>query len=332
MPACLITGATGAIGPSVVEAFRHAGYQVRTLTRHVPPAGLLPSDVTVFAGDVTDQARVAAAMDGVDVVAHLASLLHVVNPAATLKREYERVNVEGTATVVNAAVAAGAQRVVLVSTIAVYGSSPAPVDEGSAVRPDTLYGETKLRAEHVALNAQRPDGSSLCTVMRAAAVYGPRIKGNYRRLVHALARRRFVQMGDGRSHRALVFDRDLASAIVLGATRQEAAGRVYNVSDGHAHTVNDIVSAICGALGRHPPRVKVPAVVARAAAATADVALRLSGRPMGLRQLVDKYLEDVVIDSRRIRADLGFTPCVTFDAGWDETVAALGVGSAPKRK
>src|SRR5690606_37394785 len=135
----------------------------------------------------------------------------------------ERINVTGTSVVVQAAVAEGVQRLVLLSTIAVYGKGRRQViDETWTPTPDTLYGETKLAAEQIALAARRPDGSPLATVLRAAAVYGPRIKGNYRTLIEAIDRRRFVPIGPGTSRRTLVFDEDLAAAIELALTHDRA--------------------------------------------------------------------------------------------------------------
>ena len=114
----LITGATGAVGPIVVRACHDAGYSIRTLSMDPPPVGIWPDAVDSRIGDVTDQVAVQSAMKGVDAVVHMAALLHIVNPPPELREKYERVNIGGTATVVNAAIKAGVKRVVLFSTIA----------------------------------------------------------------------------------------------------------------------------------------------------------------------------------------------------------------------
>jgi UDP-glucose 4-epimerase len=144
---------------------------------------MFPQSVGVLFGDVTDKAAVQPAMQGVDAVVHLAALLHIVNPPPELREKYERVNVGGTATVVEAAIKAGVKRVVLFSTIAVYGASDGCViNEMSPTHPDTFYAQTKLAAEKIILNARGADGQPLGTVLRLGAVYGSRIKGNYERL------------------------------------------------------------------------------------------------------------------------------------------------------
>ncbi len=118
----------------------------------------------------------------------MAALLHIVNPPPELREKYERVNIGGTATVVEAAIKAGVKRVVLFSTIAVYGPSDGCVlNEMSPTHPDTFYAQTKCAAEQIVMNARGADGQPLGTVLRLGAVYGSRIKGNYERLTRALA-------------------------------------------------------------------------------------------------------------------------------------------------
>jgi len=139
----------------------------------IPTAGIFPQSVEVLSGDVTDHVAVQSAMQGVEAVVHMAALLHIVNPPPELREKYERVNVGGTATVVEAAIKAGAKRVVLFSTIAVYGQADGQVlNEQSPTHPDTFYAQTKLAAEQIFLNARGADGQPLGTVLRLGAVYG----------------------------------------------------------------------------------------------------------------------------------------------------------------
>jgi UDP-glucose 4-epimerase len=82
----------------------------------------------------------------------MAALLHIVNPSLALRAEYERVNVSGTANVIQAAQAQGVQRVVFFSTIAVYGHGHRGVfTEATPPQPDSLCGASKLAAEQLVL-------------------------------------------------------------------------------------------------------------------------------------------------------------------------------------
>ena len=324
-PLTLITGATGAVGPLVVNAFHDAGYPLRTLSLDPPPTGAWSQDVETIIGDITDPAAVQTAMQGVDAVIHLAALLHIVNPPPEMRGKYERINVGGTATVADAAARAGVQRVVLFSTIAVYGPSEGCIlNEDSPTRPETFYARTKLAAEQIVLNAKRQDGQPLGTVLRLGAVYGSRIKGNYERLTRALARNRFVPIGNGLNRRTLVYDKDVGRTAVLAAMHNGAAGKIFNVSDGHFHTMNDIVKTICGALGRKPPGFALPALPVRWAAGLLEESCRLLGRSSPVTAAtIDKYTEDTAVDSRRIQAVLGFTPQYDLAAGWKETIEEM---------
>ncbi len=321
----LITGATGAVGLRVVQALHDSGYAVRTLSLDPPAIGLFPDAVEAKVGDITVAPFVEQAVHDVDAVMHLAALLHVVNPPESLRLEYQRINVDGTASVVEACLKVGLQRLVFFSTIAVYPDGADHIlTEESLPCPQSYYAETKLAAERIVLEAKRTDGVPLGTVLRLSAVYGSRIKGNYRRLVQSLANGRFVPIGDGHNRRALVYDRDVAHAAVLAMRHPAAAGRVYNVSDGQFHTMREIIEAICVALGRTPPRFALPVGPARLGAGVLEDAARMAGRrsPVG-RATIDKYTEDVAVSSQRIQTELGFVPQFDLTRGWQETVQEM---------
>lgn len=323
---CLITGATGAVGPRLVEALCQAGWQVRVLVRQRPPSTLFPAQVELCLGDITDPAAVGDAMQGVEVVFHLAALLHITNPSRELQPLYERINVGGTRHVVEAAVAASVRRVVFFSTIAVYGyNSGRLLDESAPPAPDTYYGQTKLAAEGIVLAAKRPDGRPLGVVLRSGAVYGARVKGNYRLLLNLLRRGWFLPIGDGRNRRSLIYDRDLAQAALLAATHPDAAGGIFNVTDGRVHQMDEIIAAMCAALGRRPPRLRLPVRPLRLVAGMMEKAARLIGRPSPLtRATVDKFIEDAAVDGRLLQSHLGFEPQYDLRAGWREVVEEIG--------
>lgn len=324
-PLCLVTGAAGAVGPAVVQALLAAGWRVRTFSRTPPASGALPAGTEFCQGDVADAAAVAAAMPGVSGILHLAALLHVVEPPPALRAEYERVNLHGTRIVVESARRANAVRLVFLSTIAVYGPGRGRmITEDTPPEPDTFYGQTKLAAEHEVLTAQRADGKPLGVVLRPGAVYGPRLKGNYRRLVRSLARGRFIGVGSGNNRRTLIHSDDLARAAVLALQHPAAAGRVYNVTDGGAPTLAEIIAAICAALPCEPPRLHLPLTPTRWAIAAVAMAARWVGRQAPITPAtLDKYVEDIVVDGSRLQHELGFRPQFDLNAGWQQTVLAL---------
>lgn len=324
-PLILVTGATGAVGPSIVAALCDAGYMVRTFSIDPPPVEAWSDGIEKCIGDVTDATAVQAAMQGVNSVIHLAALLHIVNPQPTLLEKYKWINVGGTSTVIAAAIQAGVRRVVLFSTIAVYGPSFGHVlNEMSPTQPDTMYAQSKLAAERIVLDARGADGQPMGTVLRLGAVYGSRIKGNYERLLRALARHRFIPVGNGLNRRSLVYDKDVASAAVLAVSHPTAAGRIFNVTDGEYHTLKEIIESICSALGRKSPGFSLPVAPARVLIDLIEKASHTVGlKPPLTRDMIDKYTEDIAVDSSLIRNELGFMPQYELHRGWEETIKEM---------
>jgi nucleoside-diphosphate-sugar epimerase len=321
----IVTGATGSIGPAIVEAFCEENANVLAIARHRPPRGLLPDNVEFVVGDITHPSTIDTIMPGATIVVHLAALLDVFNPSASLLTDYERVNVAGTRCVVESALRWGVRRLVFFSTISVYGPScDSILDETSTTHPHGKYGETKLAAEKLVLEAPNADGQPLGSVLRLAAVYGPRIKGNYQRLVRALARRHFVSIGEGTNRRALIYEKDVGQAVLLAARHPAAAGQIFNLSDGQNHAMNTILDVICSALGRKKPRLRLPAEPVLVAASMLERGAGVFGlRSPIARVMIEKYLEDVVVDAKRIQTLLGFRPRYELITGWRETITRM---------
>jgi UDP-glucose 4-epimerase len=214
---------------------------------------------------------------------------------------------------------------VFFSTIAVYGRSGGRIlTEDTPPCPNTFYARTKLDAEEIVLAAKDAHGRPIGTVLRLGAVYGSKMKGNYRRLVHALATGRFIPVGKGSNRRTLIYDRDVARAAVLAAVHPDAAGLIFNVTDGQFHTMRSIIETLCGALDRRPPHLTLPAEPVRVLAGL----LEDSGRMFGLhspvtRATVDKYTEDMAVEGKHFCTLTGFIPQYNLEAGWCETVAEM---------
>lgn len=316
----LVTGATGAIGPSLVNYLLRRGVRVRSYGLDDPAPGLFADTVEHLSGDINDAESLARALAGVEVVFHLAALLHIENPAPDLAPRYHRVNVEGARTVAQSAVRAGVPRLVYFSTVKVYGvHQREPVREMHPTAPETLYAQTKLAGEHVVRAA---NGIETC-VLRLSAVYGPRLKGSWSRLVRAIERGYFVPVGSLQNRHSLTYVDDVAQAAWIAARHPAASGQVYNVVGFEAPRLQDILAAIYAAVGKPMPRYRVPGSVILAGARAADWGLRLVGRraplrPDALRQLV----ADEVYSGQALR-DLEFAPALTLAQSWQQTIAEM---------
>jgi UDP-glucose 4-epimerase len=225
-----VTGGSGFIGSSVVDALREAGHDVRVLDP-LPPHR---DDVEWRDVDVMDLDGLTSALEGSGPVIHLAAMADVNDVIAAPARATE-VNVVGTVNVLEAARRADAGRVILASTVWVYDAARGErVDETTPFDPHTdrhLYVSQKIAAELACrdyLNLfQRP-----FTVLRLGIPYGPRMRATtvlasfFRR---ALAGEKLRIDGDGRQVRNFVYVTDLARAFVL-ALRPEAENLTINVN------------------------------------------------------------------------------------------------------
>jgi nucleoside-diphosphate-sugar epimerase len=161
-------------------------------------------------------------------------------------------------------------------------------------------------------------------VLRLGAVYGSRIKGNYERLTRALSRNRFIPIGNGLNRRTLVYDKDVGRAAALAVSHPAAAGRVFNVTDGEFHTLNEIIESICSALGRKPPRLSLPVGPMRALIRLIEMGSNAVGlKPPVTQALIDKYSEDIAVDGSLIQQELGFVPQYDLKTGWEETIREM---------
>ncbi len=164
----LVTGGAGYIGSVIVARLTARGHDVTVyddLSRG--HAAAVPPGVTLVRGDVRDaglvrQTLVAA---GCDALVHMAALAEVAESVVQPDR-YRSVNVDGTAAVIEATVAAGAARLVFSSTAAVYGAPRrTPIDERDALVPENPYGATKLACERL-LEQARSSGTLSSTALR----------------------------------------------------------------------------------------------------------------------------------------------------------------------
>ena len=312
-----VTGAAGAVGQVVVRDLLDRGHAVRALLRDPNSRNVLPNDVEIFTGDLSNEEVLKRAVDSVDVVFHLAAKLHIENPDESLRDEYQLVNVKGTQTLVD--IAAAVPRFVYFSTIAVYGgdrSQPELITESDEAFPDTLYAQTKREAELAVLDKNNG------VVLRLAAVYGMGMKGNYPRLINALKKRRFLYIGSGTNRRTLVHVSDVSRAAVLAAANPVAVGNIYNVTDGAVHSTREIIETICSTLQISGPLFHLPERPVRMLAAAIEDIFAVAGKraPIG-RVTIDKFLEDVAVSGEKIEAELGFRPQYDLESGWREALA-----------
>ena len=260
----LVTGGAGFIGSHVVDALVAAGAQVHAVDnlssgRVDNLAGALEGGAQLHTADVTDElaiARLTAAVHP-EVILHLAA--HIDARRSVDEPAFDaRVNVAGTAAILEAARRTGARRVVLASTAAVYGKPDRlPTPEAAELRPINPYGASKAAAEsYLALYGRLHGLSTLA--FRMANVYGPRQdphgeSGVVAIFTGAATEGRAVTIhGDGRQTRDYVHVDDVAAAFLL-ATASTVTG-VLNIATGRETSVLELAAAIGVDVLHGPPR------------------------------------------------------------------------------
>lgn len=309
----LVTGGAGFIGSHLVTRLVREGHAVRVLdnltTGKRENLAEVLGDVDLHVGDIRDERAVARASEGRELVFHEAAIVSVPY-SVEHPRETHAVNVQGTLNVALAARDAGARRIVLASSAAVYGEDPElPKRESHVPRPVSPYGVEKITGEHYLQAFSRVYGlESVC--LRYFNVFGPRQDPSsaYSGVISIFADRilrgaPITIFGDGSASRDFVFVDNVVSANVLAGTRPGVSGRSFNVALGERTTLLELAAAVGEACGASPSIVFAP------------------------ERLGD--VRDSVADISRAREELGYAPTASLRDGLRALVDSLR--SAPSR-
>lgn len=298
----LITGAGGYIGSACLREFVQHGWDVRATTRLPLPMPLLNGVENIYGLSLKEAIDWLPHLHGVDVVLHLAAVAH--QPDAD-PAEYHRVNVESTERLAIAAGQVGVSRFVFLSSVAVYGRKTKikPIDDDTPFDPDGAYGQSKAHAE--AIIARAANGTKMSwSVLRPPLVYGPNAPGNFRRLVKAVEAGVPLPLAAAKMPRSYIGLDNLVSAIIRVATHPCASNQGFVVSDGQDVSTAEMISLIAAGLGRPSRLWWAPESVLRLTAA-------LLGRSTDAARLFDPLL----IDSQKIKSQLGWQPLVGIEDG-----------------
>lgn len=306
----LVTGATGFLGGHVCRALVGHGVRVRGLTRGTGAA--LPDQVEPYrATGLDDRRALADALAGVDGVIHLAARVHQ-GPATggdDGPTGFRAVNVEGTRTLLDLAVAAGVQSFVLASsTKAVGEGGDAPYTEETPPAPADGYGRSKLEAEQL-LRASRLHAP----VLRLPLVYGPGMKANALRLFDAVARGTPLPLGAVQNRRSFLFSGNLTAA-VLSVLQHESGSDTFFVSDGEDLSTAELARRIGRALDRPARLLPVPPAALRVAGRAGDLLARVTRWPL-TSAAVDRLVGSLAVDSAKLSRATGFRPPYGVDDG-----------------
>jgi nucleoside-diphosphate-sugar epimerase len=314
----LVTGGTGFTGKALVRRLIEMGHQVVALDYK---EGLKTQEIRewgadVILGSVTDMDVVRRAVEGAEVVHHVAAAFREMDVP---ERHYYEVNVEGTRNVLQAALDAGVRKVIYCSTCGVHGNvDHPPAGEDAPIRPADYYQRTKWEAEPVA--REFFERGLRTTILRPAAIYGPGDPERFYLIFKRVAGGTFPMFGNGRTLYHPLYIDNLVDAFILAMEEGRGDGEAYLIADEHYIEIEDLVRRVGKALGvdvRIPHYPVWPVVVA-------GHIVEKACKPFGINppifpRRVDWYRQNRAFRIDKARRDLGYQPRVGIDEGLRRT-------------
>lgn len=280
------------MGRKLCHALSAGGRKTRVLCLPGDPAAeaLQAGGLEVFFGDVTRFETLAPALDGIEVVFHMAALLlSPLRPQA-----FDEVNAEGTRNIVRAAEAAAVDHFILVSSVSVL--YPWSND----------YARSKRRAEELVRASRLPH----VTVVRPSLAYEDGGSAEFMRFVDHLRRFPAVFLpSGGHARKSPVHVDDLVAGFLALPGNRLAYGKTYHFTGGEVLTLREMAWALLAHMGRPKPVLGFPLWLGHLLVAIAWIASRLSRRPHVLtRQSLTGLVQDAAPVDPAPAADLGYSP------------------------
>ncbi len=316
----LVTGAGGFLGYHTGNYFTSLGHRVDGMDIHFPdkPADGSRPAFTIHCHDFRDWEKTAQALQGKEIVFHLASA-HL--QISLDKKEYWDVNVHGLRTLLEKAHQAGVRRFIHISSVGIYGRlAEIPANEETPCRPQSIYGETKLAGEEVVREVCGRNGMEY-VILRPAWIYGagcPRTA----KLHRMLAKRKFFMIGKGANKRHPMYIKDMLETFRLAMERNQAVGQTMIIGGNEIVTTRELVDTFCSALDLPGPLLTIPYPLGVLLATGVETFFGLIRRePPISRRTLEFFNTDNGFDISRSKKLLGFTPRYSLRDGLHDYAA-----------
>lgn len=316
----LLTGASGFVGSHLLDALRARAIATVLCLRPSSDRRWLESHLSAVEtrlGTLTDPSGLDDALRDVTHVVHCAGATKSLRAA-----DFFQANQLATRAVVEAVNRRSSQiqRLLVVSSLAAAGPGlpDAPVREGDAPRPVSVYGRSKLAAEQeVREHCRIP-----FVILRPAAVYGPR-DTEFLRLFRTVRAGWLPLFGGGRQPLNLVFVRDLAAVVVEALTHPAAERETFFVAHPQPTTSGELAREIAYQLGVRPRAMRLPVAALWPVCALAELSAQITRRPgvVSLHKFAELRAPGWVCDVTKLARLLGLTCATPLPAGVAETIA-----------
>jgi nucleoside-diphosphate-sugar epimerase len=303
----LITGINGFVGRGLAAALQGGDHLVKGTIRSVERnKGLVESVARIFvSGEIDERTDWSEALDGIDVVVHLAARVHVMDDLADDSlTEFRKVNTAGTLNLARQAATAGVKRFIFISSIKVNGELTTlshPFRPDDPFIPDDPYGVSKYEAEQGLLAIAEETGLEV-VIIRPPLVYGPGVKANFRLLMKWVKRGVPLPLGAVNNKRSFVALDNLVSFIILCMDHPRAANEVFLISDGEDVSTTELLQKMARAFRKRSLLLPVPV----------DLMTFVAGLP-GKRDVADRLFGSLQVDSSKARDLLDWKPVVSMD-------------------
>ena len=309
----LVTGGTGFIGTHLLERLAATDAAVRALVRRQKSPRTLPAGVETVYGDLATGEGLAAAIEGVDTVIHLAGVTKALHTD-----DYYSGNVRATEQLAHVAAGRGL-RLVHVSSLAAIGPANGgrPVREDAEPHPLTHYGKSKLDAERVVRDLM-PEA----VIVRPPVVYGPRDTDVFQ-LLKSISRGLVLEIAGGERWFSAIYVKDLVKGLLAAACSPRAAGRTYFLAHAKPVSWTQLGAAAASIMSRTPRVVRVPFALANAVGAGGEVWSRITGKPgiISREKIAEACCMAWTCDTQRAAEELGFVAPTSLEAGLNESLA-----------
>ena len=308
----MVTGADGFIGSHLTEELVKKGERVKAFCYYnsfgswgwldsLEPA--IKNEIEVFMGDIRDPNGVRTAMEGQEIVYHLAALIAI--PFSYHSPDsYVDTNIKGTLNVLNAARQVGTSRLLVTSTSEVYGTAQyVPIDEKHPFQGQSPYSATKIGADRLAESFYRSFDLPV-TIVRPFNTYGPRQSGRAvipTIITQLLNGQTEIKLGSLTPTRDFNYVKDTAAGFMALADCPAAVGQEVNIATGQEHSIGDLANELIRQIN---PEAKIVCDEQRLRPEKSEV-----NRLLGCAD--------------KLRAMTGWAPKYTFEQGLAETIEFL---------